>query len=140
MKVVPDTMLWVSYCTRREGYRHRLIRRACLNRIRLFVSSYILDELATVLANDMNRSPRFVFLARRAVLRIAKLVNLPPNIPPRVSRDPYDDAIIQTALSAGADYLVTADNELLKLGKLEGVQIVSASRFEQMLPPEPPTS
>ena len=28
MKVVLDTMLWVSYCTRRHGSRHRLIERA----------------------------------------------------------------------------------------------------------------
>ena len=25
MKIVPDTMIWVLYCTLREGYRHQLI-------------------------------------------------------------------------------------------------------------------
>jgi predicted nucleic acid-binding protein len=49
MKAVLDTMLWVSYCTRRHGSRHRLINRALKARVRLFVSDYILDELADVL-------------------------------------------------------------------------------------------
>ena len=44
MKAVLDTMLWVSYCTRRHGSRHRLIERAFKGKVRLFVSDYILDE------------------------------------------------------------------------------------------------
>jgi len=136
VKAVPDTMIWVSYCTRRDGYRHRLIRRACQSRVRLYVSPYILEELTKVLTEDLNRSRRFVFLARRAILRVAKLVNLPPSIRPRVPGDPQDDAIVQTALSAGADYLITADSELLKLGKVEGVAVIPATEFEQLLPPE----
>jgi putative PIN family toxin of toxin-antitoxin system len=119
-----------------RGYRHRLIRRACLNRVRLFVSPYILEELTKVLTEDLNRSRRFVYLACRAILRIAKLVNLPPSIRPRVPGDPQDDAIVQTALSAGADYLITADSELLRLGKVESVAIIPAAQFEQLLPPE----
>jgi predicted nucleic acid-binding protein len=38
MKVVLDTMLWVFYCTRRGGSRHRLIDRALKAKLRLFVS------------------------------------------------------------------------------------------------------
>jgi putative PIN family toxin of toxin-antitoxin system len=64
MKVVLDTMLWVSYCTRREGSRHRLIDRALRAKVRLFVSDYILDELADVLREELNESVRYVHLAR----------------------------------------------------------------------------
>jgi len=49
MKAVLDTMFWVSYCTRPDGARHRLIDRALKAKVRLFVSDYILDELAEVL-------------------------------------------------------------------------------------------
>jgi hypothetical protein len=34
MKVVLDTMLWVSYCTRRDGPRQRLIDEALKARVR----------------------------------------------------------------------------------------------------------
>lgn len=130
-------MIWVSYCTRVDGYRHRLIRRARRARVRLFVSSYILDEVCRVLMEDLGRSRRYAFLARRAVLHVAREVALPQNIRPWVSADPDDDPIVETALRAGADYLVTADSEILKLGKVHGVEIINTAQFEQLLPAIP---
>ena len=134
MKAVLDTMLWVSYCTRRDGARHRLIDRALKARVRLFVSDYILDELAEVLREDLNESARYVHLARRAVLRRTKRVALPKNIRSFVPGDPKDDAIVQTALSSKSDYLVTADAVLLELGKVQDVEIITAKTFAQRLP------
>jgi putative PIN family toxin of toxin-antitoxin system len=128
-------MIWVSYCTRREGYRHQLLERAHRERVRLFVSTYILDELSNVLGQHLKRSPRYIVLARHAVLRMAKLVALPQAIPRHVPGDPADDPIVQTALSAKADYLVTGDHELLNLKKVQDVEILTAQQFEQRLPP-----
>jgi predicted nucleic acid-binding protein len=90
-------MIWVSYCTRLDGYRHRLVTRARRARVRLFVSSYILDELGEVLAEDLGRTRRYAFLARRAVVRLSKEVTLPQSIRRWVFADPDDDPIIQTA-------------------------------------------
>src|SRR2546423_14008102 len=73
MKAVWDTMLWVSYCTRRHGSRHRLIDRALKAKVRLFVSDYILGELAEVLVEELKESARYAHLARRAVLRRAEV-------------------------------------------------------------------
>jgi len=134
MKAVLDTMLWVSYCTRRHGSRHRLIERALKARVRLFVSDYILDELADVLREDLNESARYVHLARRAVLRRAKRVTLPRNIRSFVPGDPKDDAVVQTAISSKSDYLVTADAVLLQLGKIQNVEIITVKAFAQQLP------
>jgi putative PIN family toxin of toxin-antitoxin system len=128
--------MWLSYCTLKDGYRHRLVERARRQRVRFFVSEFILTELATVLLDDLNRSRRFAALARRAVLRIATLVALPPSIKPRVAGDPDDDPIVQTGLSAKADYLITADQVLLALGKVEDLAILSAAQFEEKLAPE----
>jgi putative PIN family toxin of toxin-antitoxin system len=134
MKAVLDTMLWVSYCARRDGSRHRLIDRALKARVRLFVSDYILDELADVLREDLNESPRYVHLARRAVLRRAQRVGLPKNIRSFVLGDPKDDAVVQTALSSKSDYLVTADSLLLDIGKVRSVEIISEKTFAERLP------
>jgi putative PIN family toxin of toxin-antitoxin system len=131
MKVVLDTMLWVSYCTRRGGPRQRLIDQALKARARLFVSDYILDELADVLREELNESARYVHLARRAVLRRAKRVALPKNIRSFVPGDPKDDAVVQTALSAKAEYLVTADALLLRLRKVRNVEIISVRTFAE---------
>jgi putative PIN family toxin of toxin-antitoxin system len=133
VKVVADTMIWVSYCTRKGGYRYRLIERAKRQGVRFFVSEYILDELSDTLVEDLGQTRRYALLACRAVLRIAKLVDLPPAIRRYVPGDPDDDPIIQTALSAKVNYLVTADAEILDLAKVEDVEIITAEQFEERL-------
>jgi uncharacterized protein len=136
MKVVLDTMIWVSYCTRRHGSRHRLVDRALRARVRVFVSDYILDELTDVLRKDLEETNRYVHLARRAVLRRATRVRLPKNIGSFVADDPKDNAIVQTALSAKAHYLVTADTVLLELKKVRNVEIIDVKTFAELLPTE----
>jgi predicted nucleic acid-binding protein len=50
-----------------------------------------------------------------------------------VSGDPDDDPIVRTALTAKVDYLVTADKEILKLGKVQDIEILNAAQFEEKL-------
>lgn len=61
-----------------------------------------------------------------------------------VATHPEDDLILATAVSARADYLVTGDRQLLRLGSYEGVAIISPTDFlavldrEEGSPDEPP--
>jgi putative PIN family toxin of toxin-antitoxin system len=128
-------MLWVSYCTCEDGYRHELLQRARQQRVRFFVSDYILDELAAVLTERLNRTTRYASLSRGAILQLAKLVSLPGQIRRHVPGDPNDDPIVQTAISAKADYLITADKALLDLRKVRDIEIITAEQFEERLPP-----
>lgn len=50
-----------------------------------------------------------------------------------VCRDPKDDIFLACAKKAGADYLVSEDNDLLVLKQYAGVQIVTVSAFLQVL-------
>ena len=134
MKVVLDSMIWVSYCSLKDGYRHRLIERARVKRVRFFVSEYILNEVETALTEDLELSERFAAMARRAILRIAKPVDLTASSKSYVAGDQDDDAIVQTALKAKADYLVTADKEILKVRKVEDVEIITTQQWEDLLP------
>jgi predicted nucleic acid-binding protein len=55
-----------------------------------------------------------------------------PNV--ELSPDPDDNPILATAIAGGADYLVTGDKrDLLSLGKVEAVQIVTARAFADLL-------
>ncbi len=133
MKVVLDTMFWVSYCTLKDGHRHRLIERARRKRVRFFISEYILDELESVLIEELDLSQRFATMARRAVLRIAKIVDLPASARSFVPGDPNDDSIVQTALAGKADYLISADKEILEVGKVEDIEILTMQQWEEMM-------
>lgn len=50
-----------------------------------------------------------------------------------VATHPEDDLVLATAASARADYLVTGDRQLFRLGTFEGVAIVSPTEFARLL-------
>ena len=137
MKVVVDTMIWVSVSLNPHGFRSQLIDDLVSRRIRIYSSEYILNELVKTLTIHLGESKAFANDSRFAVARRTIPVTLPPHIPRYVPGDPKDDAIIQTAISAKADYLVTADKEVLKLKKVQSVQILSPSDFAFVLSGSP---
>jgi predicted nucleic acid-binding protein len=49
------------------------------------------------------------------------------------SRDPDDDKFIHAALAAGAQWLVTGDSDLLTLGKVEDVVIMTPAQALRQL-------
>jgi predicted nucleic acid-binding protein len=51
----------------------------------------------------------------------------------RVRRDADDDIVLGTAMAAGADLLVTGDNDLLVLGTYAGIKIVTPRQFVERL-------
>jgi predicted nucleic acid-binding protein len=46
-----------------------------------------------------------------------------------VKDDPSDNRIVECAVSAGSDYLVTGDKDLLRLGQYDSVRIVNVADF-----------
>ncbi|HWB54156.1 MAG TPA: hypothetical protein VG722_08185 [Tepidisphaeraceae bacterium] len=48
-------------------------------------------------------------------------------------QDKKDDPILQAALSAGADYLVTNDEDLLQLDPYEGMRIITMHDYRLLL-------
>ena len=126
-------MMWVSFTTHPNGFRGRLIEAALKRRVRLFVSRYQLDEFCNTLTEHFKLARRFVRNSRQTLEFLAMIVQLPAIIPRYVERDPKDDAIVQTAVSARADYLVTEDQEVLKLKKVGNVTIITAADFARRL-------
>ncbi len=47
----------------------------------------------------------------------AKLVNA-------IAADPDDNMLLECAIEAGSDFIITADNHLLRLGQYEGIPIM----------------
>lgn len=101
-----------------EGPPHRLLS-ACLNgRLELFVSPALLEELADVLAR-----PKLRVVAAHPDLPIvlswlhdpARLV-IPKARLEVVTDDPDDNRVIECAVEAGAEPVITGDNHLLDLG------------------------
>lgn len=61
---------------------------------------------------------------------------LQPSRLPRVTRDPRDDYLVAPAVLAQVDHVVSGDNDLLILGEITGVRIVSPAEFIAILDDE----
>lgn len=60
---------------------------------------------------------------------IGKVYKLPYDIPSRC-RDVKDDFLLELAVQSDADFLITGDNDLLVIAKIEHCRIVSIMEFE----------
>jgi predicted nucleic acid-binding protein len=72
--------------------------------------------------------------ARAVLLRIRRrAVRVRPEVTIRMSRDPTDDKFLECAVAGGADYLVSADADLLSLREVRGIPILDVPAFWQKL-------
>jgi putative PIN family toxin of toxin-antitoxin system len=76
---------------------------------------------------------RFALLSRQRARRHAILVEPAHSSRHRVPDDPDDSPVLQAALAAKADYLVTNDTDLLTLSAYEGLRILSMSDYYRLL-------
>jgi uncharacterized protein len=51
-----------------------------------------------------------------------------------VQSDPDDNRVLECAVTAGAQFIVTGDNHLLDLGQYSGIQIVKVADFMKLIP------
>jgi putative PIN family toxin of toxin-antitoxin system len=54
-------------------------------------------------------------------------------IPPNTCRDPDHHNVLGVALAAGADYIITGDEDLLSIKQYEGTRIVRPREYWQVL-------
>jgi uncharacterized protein len=131
MKVLFDTNVYVSE-TLVGGLAEAIIDAARIARWRIFVSTYLLDELERVLRDKLQFSSRIAALARQRVRHRCEL-SAPPDSRHAVASDPIDSPILRIAIDAGVDYLVTNDSHLLKMHPYEGIRILSMREFAGVL-------
>jgi putative PIN family toxin of toxin-antitoxin system len=104
--------------------------------VTLVLSQFIHDELANTLASPYFRR-RLPEEQRRRFLELlgtdAEMTPLTVTVE-GVATHPEDDLVLATAVSGGAQFLVTGDHRLLALREYEGVVIVSVREFLALLP------
>ena len=127
MRVVFDTNVFVAALTLPGGRGDQAIRRIVEGEDSLALSKPILDELLTVLARKFARDREE--LARVAVFlsNLGEIVE--PAEPLTVLADEPDNRILECALAANAQLIVTGDRAMLALGEYRGVRIVSLGAY-----------
>ena len=130
MRILYDTNVLVSILSRRESILafKRLLE---LDEAVHISSDHILGEVEAVLVEKMKLTRQKAKAAARLLERQSVIVH--PVKTEKVCRDPFDDYVLAAAVAGKADYLVTADKDLLVLEKHKKVAIVTPSEFTAII-------
>jgi putative PIN family toxin of toxin-antitoxin system len=131
MKVFFDSNVYVAEALVGGG-AERLLAATAKAGWRIYTSAYVLAEVERALVGRLDSTRRFAVLARIRVRRRATII-VPPSSRHQVPDDAADSPILQAALAAGVDYLVTNDTDLLSLSPYEGLRIVSMRDYHHLL-------
>ena len=128
MRVVLDTNVIVSGLNF-PGNERLLLDLARRARFELYLSPFILDEVSGVLARKFGWADGDVQQALGRLRQAATVIH-PPKCPDVIAGGHADNRILECAVAASADYLVTGDRRhLLPIGEHRGVQILRPPRF-----------
>jgi putative PIN family toxin of toxin-antitoxin system len=134
-RVVLDTNIWISALLW-GGKPAKIIKAAEQGRISILTSEGIISEISQVLTYPkLKRIYQSEGLGIEnlieTVLKISRLVNVNKNLAV-VKEHPADDKFIECAQASGAEYIVSGDKHLLKVGCYKKTQIVSVNEFLQV--------
>jgi uncharacterized protein len=99
-------------------------------RLRIDISDAILDETFGVLRDKFGWEGYRLRFGRIELLKLANRVQPAKTI--CVTDDPDDNRILECAVEAGSDFIISQDNDLLRLGSYAGIRIISAADFLQL--------
>lgn len=125
--IVIDTNTFIAAGWRVNAQARRVFAGVARRRFRLAVTAAILDEYRGVSGRSRfagkNYSGLLSWIEKHA------LVVEPAPLGKRLCRDVKDDVFLACALSSGARFIVSNDEDLLALGKPFGIEIVQPAEF-----------
>lgn len=127
MKAVFDTNVFVSAFLISDSKGEQAFLLAQRRRVELYSSVAILTETAQVLRTKFGQPEKDITTTLKLIARAAAIVQ--PSQKVSAVRDPPDNRILECALEAHADMVVTGDQHLLTLRQFEGIQILRLADF-----------
>ncbi len=128
-----DTSVYVGALNSR-GFAYRIFMMARTGIARIDISDAILDETIRVLRDKFGWDGYRLHDAR---LRLASFTNsvTPKQALDVIKEDPPDNRILECGVEAGSQYIVTWDNDLLRLGEYAGIRFIRPADFLQGIEP-----
>ena len=128
MRVVLDTNVIIS-ALNFPGNERLVLELALRGRFEFYLSLFILEEVAGVLKRKFGWEEERTAQAIRGIENAATVIE-PPRLAEVVEGGHADNRILECAVEASADYLVTGDRRhLLPIGEHQSMRIVNAPRF-----------
>ncbi len=124
-RVTLDTNVYVSAF---QFGGMRLLHMAVNGDIEIAVSQPILEESIRVLRDKFQWDGYRLQDAKQQILGFARLVS-PSKTLDVVKEDEPDNRILECAVEAGSEFIISADKDLLRLGNYAGASIMRAADF-----------
>jgi uncharacterized protein len=131
LRVTADTNILISALIFPGGKPFQLLELAREGKINLTVSEAILDEMAGVLARKFNWQAEEIAAGRKWITEMARTVKPAVRLD-IIKEDPPDNRILECASTAGSDYIVSGDKDLLRLGRYDSIRIVRVAEFLEL--------
>lgn len=125
MKIVLDTNVLISAFKDEYSYQKQIIDAVIKGKIEAFANAQTVRENKLILERiieDSNYKKELEDLFTQM-----NIVENPRRV--RIHEDPEDSKILESAVEAAADYLVTEDRHLLDIRNFKGVLIVEPIEF-----------
>ena len=127
IRSVPDTNIWFASIQWHGRPRHiRVLGERRL--IVLITSQAILAELTHVMRDYFGYSDDEAYMWHRRITAYTDIVH-PTRWVNAVPDDPDDNKFVECALEGKAQYVISRDQDLLRLGEYEGVRVVDDAEF-----------
>ena len=131
MKVVFDTNIYISAFVIPGGNAEKAYLKAIDNNFDLYTSIAILTELANKLDKKFGWEKHKIEQLVKSISKLAIVYKSKPWL--HVVSDEPDNRVLECALQATAEFIVTGDKHLLKLNKYENTEIIKLSSFISIL-------
>ena len=125
MKVVIDTNVLIDGIRDEYSYQKRIIDEVVAGQIEAYANRQTLQENKLIMKQLID-NPEYEGIINDFFAQVNWVYN---RRQVNVVRDPEDNKILESAVEAEADYLITSDNDLLSLEKYQNVKIVNPSQF-----------
>ena len=131
--VAADTNIYISALIF-AGLPRQFLLAAEDARIRLFISEPIRQELLRILQTKFSWSNDQV---NEILLQLESCTELvrPIEMLDVIKEDPDDNRVLECAVAAGARFIVSGDNDLLRLGQFRNIRIVKVADFMKLITP-----
>jgi len=135
IRAVIDTSVLIRYLIKPSAAIKELIEiRWLTDQVQMVTAPELVEELEGVLRRDDIRAlirPEEGELLLDAIYHKAEI--LPPLGPvPLYTRDPKDDKFVACALAGSAEYVITADKDILTLETAGDVRMVTPDQFTRI--------
>ena len=134
IRIVLDTNVYIAAAFNPQSVICRIVEDSAAQYMALYYTSpEILIELQNKLENKFN------FSREKAVQWVSSLEKSIKVVRPRISlkvveRDPDDNKILECAVEAGADLIISADKDLLSLKEYNNIKIIHPTTAKYIFP------